>query len=124
MFVFDNPTSVFTEVVENFHRRFMVTNRLLDQKINNLAAALRENAWNPPPLFTMLNKQYQRAAGCRTHFAFSSISLTKGVVRLRVSRATRRWWPAGDSIPKLQVTQMSSANPVSHTEPPCGQVTG
>jgi predicted transposase YbfD/YdcC len=39
--------------------RNLVINWLRAHKIDNLAAALRENAWNPQPLFAMLGKQNQ-----------------------------------------------------------------
>ena len=39
--------------------RNLVINWLRAHKIDNLAAALRENGWNPQPLFTMLGKQNQ-----------------------------------------------------------------
>ena len=39
--------------------RNLVINWLRAHKIDNLAAALRENGWNSQPLFTMLGKQNQ-----------------------------------------------------------------
>ena len=39
--------------------RNLVINWLRAHKIDNLTAALRENGWNPQPLFTMLGKQNQ-----------------------------------------------------------------
>jgi predicted transposase YbfD/YdcC len=39
--------------------RNLVINWLRAHKIDNLAAALRENAWNPQPLFATLGKQNQ-----------------------------------------------------------------
>jgi predicted transposase YbfD/YdcC len=42
--------------------RNLVINWLRTRKVDNLAAALRENSWNPHPLFAMLGKQNQSAA--------------------------------------------------------------
>ncbi len=39
--------------------RNLVMNWLRSRKTGNLAAALRENAWNPQPLFAILGKQDQ-----------------------------------------------------------------
>ncbi len=39
--------------------RNLIMNWLRTHKIGNIAQALRENAWNPQPLFAMLGKQNQ-----------------------------------------------------------------
>jgi predicted transposase YbfD/YdcC len=39
--------------------RNLVMNWMRSLKVDNIAAALRENAWNPQPLFAMLGKQNQ-----------------------------------------------------------------
>jgi hypothetical protein len=39
--------------------RNLVINWLRSRKVDNLAAALRENGWNPHPLIAMLGRQNQ-----------------------------------------------------------------
>ncbi len=39
--------------------RNLVMNWLRSRKVDNIAEALRKNAWNPQPLFAMLGKQNQ-----------------------------------------------------------------